>query len=145
MSKVSEERRNWLEEVKADSEALTRQRLAVDLPKMEQEVAARQEKEKIKEARAAGVMNANVPPTQPIVSDGQPDQGELKESSSDASADSEELAKLRAENKALKSKNTKLENKLGKTAPDSEEVPEGDKPEESESKKDASDTRKESK
>lgn len=78
MSKVSEERRNWLEEVKADAEALTRSRLAVDLPKVEQEVADRQaKKEKVKEAREAGVKHADVPPTQPVESDGQPDQGPL--------------------------------------------------------------------
>ncbi|HJQ07991.1 MAG TPA: hypothetical protein VJ836_00755 [Candidatus Saccharimonadales bacterium] len=138
MSKVSEEKRNWLEEVKADAEALTRARLAVDLPKMEQEVAARESKKK--EAREAGIEHADVPPTQPVTSDGQPDQGPIGDLT-DKGADSEELARLKAEVKALKSKNTKLENKLKSNqesgedaaAPDDEQKPaesEGEKPEE---------------
>lgn len=40
MSKVAEQKRNWLDQVKADAEAITRKRLAEDLPKMEQELEA---------------------------------------------------------------------------------------------------------
>jgi hypothetical protein len=40
MSKVAEQKRNWLDQVKADAEEITRARLAVDLPKMEQEIEA---------------------------------------------------------------------------------------------------------
>jgi hypothetical protein len=40
MSKVAEQKRNWLDQVKADAEAITRKRLAEDLPKMERELDA---------------------------------------------------------------------------------------------------------
>lgn len=116
MSKVAEEKRNWLEEVKADAEALTRARLSADLPKMEQEVAARESKKR--EAREAGVMHADVPPTQAVSSDGQPDQGAIGDLTG---ADSEELARLKAELKAERTKNTKLQKKLDKTSSDGNE------------------------
>lgn len=77
MSKVAEEKRNWLEDVKADAEALTRRRLEEDLPKVEQELAARKASEK-KAAQEAGVKFADVPPTQPVESDGRPDQGAVE-------------------------------------------------------------------
>lgn len=44
MSVVSEYRRNWMEEVKADAEAATRARLEAELPKL---------KEKVQQAQAA--------------------------------------------------------------------------------------------
>lgn len=123
MSKVAEEKRNWLEEVKADSEALTRKRLQEELPKMEQEVAARQSrKNEIKEAREAGVKFANVPPTQPIESDGQPDQGEIMGPDGNKQQESEEVKRLKAELKAARTQNTRLENKLQSKAK-SEEAP----------------------
>ena len=34
MSVVAEAKKNWLDQVKADAEKLTRERLAVDLPKL---------------------------------------------------------------------------------------------------------------
>lgn len=119
MSKVAEEKRNWLEEVKADAEALTRARLQADLPKMEQEVAARESKKK--EARRAGVEFADVPPTQAVVSDGQPDQGAIGSLTGEKSeTESEELKELKAQLKAERAARTRAENKLKKNSEESE-------------------------
>lgn len=87
--------------------------------------------------------------THPIQVVAYKNQGFLEESeladaqAAEATADEapqndEELAKLKAENKALKSENTKLKNKLEKVSTETEPAPEGD---ESENKQEGEETK----
>jgi hypothetical protein len=86
MSRVSEERRNWLEQVKLDAEALTRKRLEDELPKLEREVEARQAKKKEAEEVPAA-------PAAPV-------------------AEAAEVAELKKQLKLERAARTRAENKL---------------------------------
>lgn len=61
MSKVSEFRRSWLEQVKVDAEELTRKRLADELPELEQKVEARMADKQAKEEAPAEPEEAEAP------------------------------------------------------------------------------------
>jgi hypothetical protein len=68
MSTFSDEKLNWLDQVKLDAEAITKQRLEAELPVAEAQVKARK-------------ASKPTEPSQPLPgqSDGSPDQGAIEE------------------------------------------------------------------
>lgn len=81
MSQYSEQRLNWLDQVKADAEAITEKRLLDENPELKESGDARRERFAVQRGEKAAPKAPE--PSQPLPgdSDGQPDQGAIEEPS----------------------------------------------------------------